>query len=96
MQQRLFQLVQRGQLLLVDGFEALDFRDQYVKTADNFSLFSQRRQRNWIRLQFRAIDIGLIDAGNHYCLAVVQRDFAIEEIGQILSIQQILLAMDSD
>lgn len=44
MQQRLLQLVQRGEFLLVEGFEALGFFVQHVDVAKDFPLNIKRWQ----------------------------------------------------
>ena len=44
MQQRLLQRIQRGELLLVDGFEALGFFVEVIELGDELFLFGNRRK----------------------------------------------------
>ena len=71
MQQGLLQFVEGGELALVEGFEALGFFADGVEVLDDNFLILQGGRGNRIALQLCAIDVCLIDAGNHYGLAVV-------------------------
>jgi hypothetical protein len=58
LQQRLLQLVERGELALVEGFEALGFFAESVQLADKLALLWKRRPDKLKILDLLTADVG--------------------------------------